>query len=214
MEKYRFLILTDSVSLPRTSPEYTPYEVTWPYLLKKSGCDIIHCGIGGATIADIVRQTFYYNEAVLKVDFVIVQCGIVDCAPRFLSKYEQLIIRKIPFIGNAVFKALNKNWVRKLRKITYTRLRDYEKGVQKIHAIYGDKLHFMTIAPAHAEYEKRAAGITRNIYNYNAVLRKNVPVIDMDGIEKFGITDDYHHFNAKGHRYAFEQIQKALKITL
>ena len=58
----KVLILTDSLSLPRTKPEQVDYYQTWPRLLeKKMPGEYVSIGIGGGTSTEIVNQaTIYY----------------------------------------------------------------------------------------------------------------------------------------------------------
>lgn len=207
----QLLVLTDSVSLPREHPEHTYYKNSWPELLRKEGHNVIQCSIGGATITDLVKQCFYYNEKCFEIDVVLVQCGIVDCAPRFLKRSELKLLQSLPVVGKKLITALNKNWVRKLRKITYTPSKKYIEGVKAIQTAFkNSNVLFLEIAPAHQNYEKALTGITKNIHLYNALLAANSSTIKLDGVEKEGMMSDYHHFNEAGHRFVFNQIKKAL----
>ena len=87
MNKKRVLVISDSLGLPRENPDgIIYYENSWPYLLKEK-FDVIHLGIGGASIDQLVSQAGYYRFA--NPDFVILQSGIVDCAPRTMTKKEK-----------------------------------------------------------------------------------------------------------------------------
>ena len=211
---FRVLLLTDSVSLPREKPEHTKYRDTWPELLRKAGHEVIQCSIGGATSGDLLKQCFFYNGECFDVDVVIVQCGIVDCAPRFLTKIELKIFQSIPIIGKRIIRLMNKNWIRKIRKITYTKKAKYLQNIKSIeNSFKNSAVYFLTIAPAHKEYETILNGVTKNILDYNELLVKNVKSIDINGVEKEGIMSDFHHLNEKGHLFICERIINQLNTV-
>src|SRR5688500_17972440 len=90
--KKKILIITDSLGLPRAVPEVCSYEQTWPFLLNNAGYQIHQVSIGGATVSELYRQLEYHY--LFLPDLVIVQSGIVDCAPRALGKFESLLLNK------------------------------------------------------------------------------------------------------------------------
>lgn len=80
------MILTDSLSLPRVFPEKCKFEDTYPYLLRRMGLHVHQVSIGGATSDTLVSQLHYHLPFNPKI--IILQVGIVDCAPRFARKSE------------------------------------------------------------------------------------------------------------------------------
>ena len=103
MKKLKVLILTDSLGLPRTSPENLAYEDTWCYSLKDK-YDVLQISIGGGVIGEIYKQCQYYKG--FKPDIVIIQMGIVDCAPRILGKTENLLLNSNPVTRKILSKIL------------------------------------------------------------------------------------------------------------
>ena len=205
------LILSDSVALPRQEPEHTNYTDTWPNLLKENGYTVFQCSIGGATLPDIRKQCFYYNPSCYKIDAVILQCGIVDCAPRFLRKYELAFFQRLPKIGPKIIQLLNKNWIRKLRGITYTSKLRFEKNIKSIcNYFINNNIYFISIVPPNENYEVILNGITKNIKAYNDILFNHTNVIDINGIETFGVMPDHHHLNKEGHQFVCDKIIKQL----
>lgn len=91
----RILFLTDSLSLPRVNEEeIVLYEDTYLYKLREEFKEslIVDSAIGGATIKDLYAQVFYYKS--FNPDIVVLQTGIVDCAPRAYKKFEKKNISK------------------------------------------------------------------------------------------------------------------------
>ena len=87
----KILLLSDSIALPRVRPEKVTFEETYPNLLRQKGFKIHQVSIGGATSTTLLSQLHYHIH--FSPDIVILQVGIVDCAPRFANKYEIFIIR-------------------------------------------------------------------------------------------------------------------------
>lgn len=206
----RILILTDSLALPRTFPEVCEHEFTWPENLKSQGHVIHQVSIGGATSRDLLNQIPYHKS--FKPDVVILQVGIVDCAPRFLKKYEINLLRKIPYLGNKIIQKLNNKWVKKYRKLSYIspfEFRDNIKGI--VSSFDNAKIFILGIIPASMDYENLLPGVTQNIRAYNSILKSfNALFFDLETILKNGIMSDHHHLNREGHKYIAKIIKESL----
>lgn len=170
--KKRLLILGDSLALPREKPEYCAFEDTWPQLLKATGEYEIHqVSIGGATISDLHRQLHYHK--LFNPDIVVVQVGIVDCAPRFASRFEIELLKRIPFVGAKILNLLNDPRVRNLRKKKFTDLRSFKGLSHKLETFFiNAPVYFLGIVPASLHYEEKLPYITENIEKYNAVFQQ------------------------------------------
>ncbi len=205
------LILSDSLALPRLKPEFCHQRDTWPSLLSSNGHHIIQLSIGGATSDELAKQCYYYKKETLDVDVVIIQSGIVDCAPRFATKGEVRFYRSMSVFGKAKLKLLNRSQVRRIRNITYTSLGKYAKNMQAIKDNFAPvPVFFLGILPAQDAYEKELRGIQKNTALYNAVLQNSGNFLDLSAIPPEGIMNDFHRLNATGHRFVFERIQETL----
>lgn len=206
------LIFTDSLALPRLHPEFCHQNETWTSLLRKQGHRITQVSIGGGTSHDLVSQCNYYQKDTIDIDLVIVQSGIVDCAPRFAHKLELKLYQVLPLIGKKIIRLLNRNWVRQVRNITYMPLKKYSKNIRKIQQNFKPyPVLFLGILPASKAYECQLRGITKNTALYNDILKETGAYIDLSQIPESGIMSDYHHVNSVGHQFIFEQIQKAIQ---
>ena len=210
MSKGKVLILTDSLGLARDTPEHVSYEDTWPSLVRKDGYYVHQVSIGGATSDFILKQIPYHKG--FDPDIVIVQLGIVDCAPRFARKGEIEALRKIPFLGNKILGLLNKPFIRKRRRITYTSLSNFRKNVLAIKASFSVPVYFLTIVNASEGYEAMLSGITENINNYNRIILEiaDKKDISLTGIEKQGVMSDFHHLNKRGHSIVSSKVLRVL----
>lgn len=206
------MILSDSVALPRLKPELCLFENTWPELLRNYGYCVHQVSIGGATSIDLLRQVDYHQS--FNPDFVIVQAGIVDCSPRFMSKLELEVTRKIPLLGKMIIKSLNKKWVRKFRKLTYVKPARFNVSIKNIKAKFECPTFFLGIISPSKEFEFQLPGIVSNVKLYNTFLSQTGMYIPLDGIEDGGVMSDFHHINKEGHKIIFQKIIQALNKTI
>lgn len=194
------LILTDSLAFPRTEPEVVTYEQTWVALLKRRfpDVDFVHCGRGGATIGDLFKHSAYYHGTI-KPALVLMQSGIVDCAPRALSVIEQQVLQRLPLVGPLILAIVRRNAarLRRWRKMSYTSLSDYEAFVQTFECLFTN-VHWIGVLPVNTEYESRVQGISAAVDRYNAILRRR-NYISTDDFSSLDIMSDHHHLNAGGH---------------
>lgn len=209
------LILTDSLAFPRSGPEIVGYEQTWVALLKRRfpEIDFVHCGRGGATIEDLFKHSFYYHGTI-KPSLVLVQSGIVDCAPRALTVIEQQVLQRLPIIGSTLLTLVRKNAarLRRWRSMSYTSLANYEAGVQAFERLYPN-VHWIGIMPADAEYESRVQGISTAVERYNCVLRRRNYITTADFSSR-DIMSDHHHLNADGHRRLAALLAKTVQLVV
>ncbi|MGZ5255996.1 MAG: SGNH/GDSL hydrolase family protein [Flavitalea sp.] len=214
----KVLILTDSLSLPRNKPEQVGYYETWPRLLEKEiPGEYVSIGIGGGTSTDIFNQSTYYES--IHPDLVIVQSGIVDCAPRGFSKFELSLIRKTAFSRYLMFKVVGVDKMRTMRKVTYTPIGNYQANIKKLCKQFSyAKVFWLGIAPVKDVYEKQLQGVTENVKKYNQVLKdmsagSGFTYIPMDEFPLDGFMSDHHHFNQTGHKWVSEKIKAVLQAT-
>ncbi len=195
------LLLTDSLAFPRSEPELVRYEDTWVALLKRCfpAIDFVHCGRGGATLIDLFKHSTYYHGNIQPA-LVLVQSGIVDCAPRALTVVEQQVLQRLPLLGAPLLALVRKRAaaMRRWRRMSYTPLVTYEAWVNRYESLYSN-VHWIGILPAHSDYELRVEGIGMSIDRYNAVLRRR-HFVSTDDFTAKDIMSDYHHLSAAGHR--------------
>ncbi|RCS57426.1 SGNH/GDSL hydrolase family protein [Parvibium lacunae] len=208
------LLITDSLAFPRLEPELVCYEDTYIAQLKREfpNYDFIHLGRGGGTITELYNHTSYFHHTISPA-LVIMQCGIVDCAPRTTTVIEQQIISRLPIIGSLLgrlIKRYAKN-LRQFRKITYTSLTTYVEYIEKFESMYRN-IHWVGILPASANYESNVNGITENIQRFNHELRKH-KYISTDDFTENEIMSDFHHLNINGHQKLFNRLRDLIKIS-
>jgi lysophospholipase L1-like esterase len=210
----KILILTDSLGLPRSKPELCSFEDTWPTLLRDRYPNIHQVSIGAATSQVLLKQINY--QKAFKPDIVILQVGIVDCAPRFMSRKELDFTYALGNLGRGFRFMLNRNWIKRKRKISYINEVEFKQNLTKIQDAFDCPAISIGILPSNKQYEKLLPGVTAKIVSYNTILEQNfINFLNTDDIINVnGIMSDHHHLNKKGHNYLFHKIEKSLKELL
>lgn len=219
VKKIKVLIITDSLGFPRSAPELLLYEETYIALLRNkfTEYDIIHQGRGGATIKELFNHSSYYHET-LNPDIVIIQSGIVDCAPRALTLTEQHVISRLPFLSEILisFVKKNSNFLRKFRNIKYTPVEVYQEYIRKFNLLFHNT-YWIGILPASDDYEKQLHNIRESIFKYNDVLHKENAInkyLSLVNYTEYDIMSDFHHLNKSGHTKLFKDISVLLSKGL
>ena len=210
----KILIFTDSLGLPGDRESCAvSYEETYVSMLKNKYpfIDFIHYGQGGATIKAIQRASVYFKSS--EPFLTIVQCGIVDCAPRALKPKEKYIINKLPF-SKFLINQIKKNSasIRKYRNINLTSLDTYKKNVDILENTFKDLL-WIQILKAPDFYEKKVPNINKNIEMYNNVLKERKS-LDTSKFDKSYLISDGHHLSPKGHEKIFRDLSNVIDNKL
>lgn len=209
----RFLILSDSLALARSSPESLVLEETWPFLLRAffDGDVFFQCSWGGATSADLLSQSEYWLLSRQSPRFLIVQVGIVDCAPRAFARNEIFFQRALaaftrlfPRVGRWFFLAL-----RRYRKISYVSnhsFRDNVRALNKLAQMHGCSLIWLPVLGA-GFYEGILPGVSQKIAQANQILREELAdsVLDVH-LSDDSFMSDGHHLRPEGHRLLAKKI--------
>ncbi|MGK7390767.1 MAG: SGNH/GDSL hydrolase family protein [Candidatus Cyclobacteriaceae bacterium M2_1C_046] len=205
------LILTDSVALPRKfNNEQVNWEETYIYKLQKNlpQYEVVSLSIGGASIVDILSQIKYYE--ILKAEIVILQCGIVDAAPRAFGKIEMALLKKLKLMR---FSKPLVNFLRRYRQHHYVSPTLFTKSLKIIKTrLNTAKFYAIGILPISKAYDKKAPGIKKSVEIYNNILKNESQYIDMEAIPENGILDDHHHINSVGQNFIYEKIREVIKF--
>lgn len=197
MVKPTILIITDSLAFPRSEPQLVCYEQTWVALLKRAcpQADIIHHGRGGATLRELCAHSQYFFRTV-SPDLVIMQSGIVDCAPRAMSQIERMVVSRLPrFFGRIIQN--NATSLRRIRKIQYGPAEQFDHYVETIETAFR-KVLWLGVAPVHRDWESSVPGITQAIQCHNEILQKR-SFLSLSDLSEVDIMEDHHHLTVKGH---------------
>lgn len=233
------IILGDSLSCPR------PWEGvgtadTYAYIVQRElrgSIYVQNLAYSDRCTADYITDSFtktYIQSA--NADYVVIQLGIVDCAPRLLTTFE----RAIGFIGrkskftNALFnkyirwKSKHRLFFTKFFPLTRVQLTAYENNIETIIKNFSasnvvNDFYFINIAYPGSFLTEKSFGILENIEKYNAALKRvslqcssKVQIIDLFSATKLNpswiASADGHHILKAAHLWIADEILCKLEI--
>lgn len=206
--------LTDSLGLPRGGAEPTTARQTWPTLLRAAVDDVVHIGIGGATVTQLSGQLPYALAS--SPNLVIVQAGIVDCAPRALRLWERTALQQIPG-GRRLSRVIEKRsrLLRRLRNIAFTAPDTFRDTCAAMKTRVGSG-SIWWIGIVDAGDEAQVPGIRRRIATYNDILRTTFAerFVDVSAMPATGVCADHHHLTSTGHAFVASTLLGRLAIIV
>ncbi len=229
--KNKILCIADSLGLPG---HLNKYEDTWFYKLKQEfpnsdfisffkrqlTTDILVSIGGGEGGVDNWPKGGDCLEA-YKPDIVIIQLGIVDCAPRLLNKYDRVIIKILPKILRKPYIEIVK--LIRTRNINNTlvpfdifksNLDIYIKRAQEL----GVKIVFISISVPEKKMLEKNKEIISNVTRYNkyyseleniySFIKVTSPLIASDYDKN--IYEDGYHPNVFGQNIIYNKLKDLL----
>ncbi|HSB27989.1 MAG TPA: GDSL-type esterase/lipase family protein [Pyrinomonadaceae bacterium] len=220
----KVVILADSLALPREEVGGGRcFESAYPYLLydslKRRFGDrspmIIERGMRLRTV-EAVLTDWHEQVRLRNADVVIVQVGVVDCAPRvFLRRENRFLARRPKWIREPLLKFVHKyrRQIISSRPRVYVPLDRFRRHIEEITEKAREtnllSLIYVNIIEPPSDIEYRSPGFQKNVQLYNQVLahqasQPRVTLIDVNraiheegGAEK--LTIDGVHLNVRGH---------------
>lgn len=186
----RVVALADSLALPRSDGgETVRWEETWPSVLQASlrevrpGAEVVNCGQRSRTADSLSGEDFVEHVLLKAPSVVIVQVGIVDCAPRVFSRREKRVLRS-RFMPETLRRWLigRRRGARRalvardpLRKV-YTKPQEFAGHLEEFTRRTGElerppRLIVIPILGCQEVLDAKSPGFARNIEIYNAILR-------------------------------------------
>ncbi len=227
MKRTKIMIVTDSVSMPRTEIRY---EDTWIYLLKKEfpQYDIIDRPGRGSTTTRLVTEGGGGVDLLemYKPDIVIIQLGMADCAPRLFDKRGleyRIVSRTLPaWARRRYIDRVKKHRVRdpEVTEVPPEEFRSNIVAFFRRAQSLGARVLLIPILPPMDLMIRKSPHVRKNVDRYNGIYREvvaqfpNVEIVDpfrnngcMD-INELAI--DEVHVNAKGLKMIFESLKPLL----
>ena len=207
----KILFITDSLGLPRNEPEVVNFEETYIQLIRKrENWDVYSFSKGGATLKELSEINSFHGNFLNQPDVVVIQSGIVDCAPRAFKAFESKVLS-----GLNLFRFIPRRLIsllRKKRKITYLSIEKFSYALKKIKKHYPSSLFLcLEILPASIEYECKIKGVSENIKLYNKILyQSGMNIIPTSDFDSSFIMTDHHHLNKFGHEKLAEIITTSI----
>lgn len=226
----------DSLSMPRRS-EGVDYFQTYPELLVAAWrgealgheITIYNRSYADASTAHLLRtyrsDAFYFGNPGGSVG--ILQCGIVDCAPRPIPPKIRSIVSRMPTsVREKIVSFIHANRASMLRSGLMWRTTPPKRFLETMTALVRmaapdfSRFYVINIAPTVPAIEARSPGLSESIRYYNSLIEKavsavaspNVRIIDVYGlilnqqIDRFISPLDGHHISAEAHRLYAEAI--------
>ncbi|MCX7829826.1 MAG: hypothetical protein N2445_02020 [Acidobacteria bacterium] len=240
MKNLLIKVYGDSLSLPRPQ-DNIDFGEEYSFLLKlmleeKKGENIFlwNRSLGGARIIELYknyeRDKFYIGKS----GILIIQSGVVDCAPRPLPLFLRELLSVSPsFIKWRVSRFLHNNRARILRSGLGTRPtppKKFKKTLSKWleSAIKTELLILIiNIAPNTDAIERHSPGFRRSIELYNKIICETVSEVNCSKISLIDVNSkikevdknieflinqkDGHHITKEGHRLYSEMLIKSIK---
>ncbi|MCO5949298.1 SGNH/GDSL hydrolase family protein [Mucilaginibacter flavidus] len=207
-------IIGDSLAYNR--PDGLDNNLRWPALLKEKlpGYQINNLSLGSST-SDRFRKV---GALLSDTDILIVQIGIVDCAPRLFTMLENKIIARLPsFISKRIIAQVKKKRTQSTNR-SYVKPEIFERNLLELFNTFARKVVlYVKILPAGKRFVSLNPTIQSAITQYNAIIDKcakdykHVHLIDLklNDIDDYTLEDGYH-LNAKGHLLISELITAAV----
>jgi lysophospholipase L1-like esterase len=183
----RVVTLADSLALPRIKEgEVLRWEETWPYRLERllvaKGIDaeVINSGLRSRTSEMLELDELRFKHPTV----IVIQIGVVDCAPRIFSQREKLLLN-LPVVPKPLRDLIIGRRSRRRKEITgrdplasvYTRPEQYAKNVASLFReveTFGWPITMLALAVLSnpEAMEKKSPGHSANVSLYNALLER------------------------------------------
>lgn len=212
------LIVGDSLGLPR---ENMPYEKTWPRLVSKSTGNHVVAKVQRALTSAMLHGGMYQDWLEFYAPkTVIMQIGIVDCAPRYL-KNGGLAMKLLGVAPGPVKSAAWKMIKKGGRQAKHADVSPdaFEANLKKYTArclkAGVEQLLFVSIARSGSAMVKSNPGILEQVARYNEIINKVAAtcsictVIDVlaHADDSYFLEDGYH-LNEYGNQQLFNALSK------
>lgn len=235
----RVRLYGDSLALPRpgvvqSRERYIARLCSW--WTRQEGVEnieLIDRSRGSMTVADLWQwyehDNGYFGEG---GDVLLIQCGVVDCAPRPLPRWLRSRLGRLPSaLRRRVISFLHRHRPAILRRtggwrqISPDEFRSFSSrwlasAVQKFGRVY-----VFNIAPTNRQIENHSPGFTRSIRLYNEILAEvigslkadNLFLVDVyavisqtnpEEIDRYILAEDGHHLTALSHELYYQQIKR------
>ena len=214
VKRQRVIIIGDSLAMPR---EGVPYESTYSGVLSKNMPDlevINRAKRGNDAKKQSGIQSLFDDFEVFLPSVVIMQLGIVDCAPRVFGKKAGYIVSLLPnFIRSKLiaFFSEHRLFFTKHFPKTYVSKEQFKLGIERLLEMFSrqnTQVICISIAATTDSNNQKSFSFDKNISAYNAVQKElcekyGFEYLDFYSVSKFTdyLLEDGIHINIKGHDY-------------
>jgi len=205
------LVIGDSLAAQRLEDNLAESE-RWPQLFAQyTGVSINNLSKGFSTTQRLTEKDSI--EAAKKASTIIIQLGIVDCAPRRFRRWEIQLIYKLPKKWQKETIAFFKNRRTQSPAKCYVSPSQFRKNIIEFVSNLKAPVYYIQILPASSKFKASNPKIDEAITEYNSILVElssqfpHLHLIKFSKNEVEQITlDDGYHLNRNGH----EEVSKRL----
>jgi len=206
------------------------YELTYWSRLKNEfpEYDIISCATrANDSTKQASPQKIYDDLTLLRPAIVVMQLGIVDCAPRLFGKKEAFLMRFLPSkLKNLIinFCSARRFWLTKNFPKVYVDIHTFKRNCDKLFESFqnlGSRVICISVAATSNENNTKSFNFDNNIVEYNKVLREQchksvAEYVDFYADTKTGqfLLGDGIHINAEGHGFLFDAIKPVIEAHI
>lgn len=215
----KIVILGDSLGLPRID---LPYESTYPFLLQEvlNGKYRVIARNIRANDTSVQLKNLFDDVGLFKPDIVILQLGIVDCAPRLFWRFEAKIVGYIDKYINII--SIISRFRYPLTKVfpkVYVSKKSFKNNLVNIFYYLEERqikvivVGITSTTPCNME---KSFNYDNNIRDYNNMLYNLIPdkrlFIDMYKHGSNILLQDGIHLNIIGSKILSDEIAQKLSI--
>jgi acyl-CoA thioesterase-1 len=198
------VIVGDSLAFNR--PDSLNNEQRWPALLREklSGYKVNNLSMGSSTSNRFKKLP---KSLLSADDILIVQIGVVDCAPRLFNRFENKVISILPKpLSKKVIAFFKKRRVQSSARAYVDPLK-FENNLLRLFNKYKDTaIYYIKILPASTKYMSSNPAVSKAIDQYNSIIdvcANKFPKVQLISFNNQNIDDltleDGYHLNASGH---------------
>lgn len=238
MKETCILVYGDSVSMPRMKEGVMWHDLYAEKLRfwlegQQPGVKVylVNRSRGAARIGDLYRDFFndytYFDSVGDKI--LIIQSGIVDCAPRPIPDWFKSFISRLPsFVKLGIIRFLHKNRANLLRNGFKWRatspfvFRSVFERWLRFAAGRFSRIYVLSILPTTGKIEMHSPGYGKSVMVYNAIMKNairriggsNIHFLDLHSVlssqpeilDSVLNSQDGHHITAAGHTLFFKAL--------
>lgn len=206
----KLLFAGDSLLLPRPDKSIIE-EDTWVsrVMVEFAGVFIPYFqGIGGASTKTLLIKRKYAYLGGYEPDILILQVGIVDCAPRAFTELEMKIFQtlRLGTYAKKIARRYHPQMSMK-RKLVTVKPKLFKNNLLELRKSFENStIVVVPIAPANDDYKRYSPDIPMNIQLYNEILCEVferhflAKAYAKANIEKLFLSDN-HHLSEYGHHH-------------
>lgn len=222
MNTKKVLFIGDSLCLPRKLPSLVMDEEVWVNIVTKElkyNFDFFHLLHPGLHTS-MIRENLNNQLGAYSPDVIILQVGVVDCAPRSLKEYERKVISRLPNkLKHIILYFVKKYYsnIINIRNITYVCKKDFKSNLLALREYYNKAIFIIVpISPANKKYILKNPKIENNIKIYNQIIEaifKGQFLGDMYAAHNIDdiYLEDNHHLNHLGNSIIANAVIKRMK---